>query len=245
MASVRINKYLSECGVCSRREADRRIEAGEVLVNGQPAVPGAMVSEEDEITCAGEPVRPTEEKVLLAVCKPDGIVCTTAYHKGEKNIVDMIGWPSRIYPIGRLDKNSEGLILMTNQGELSERLLRSRYGHEKEYEVTLRERVTLPFLQQMREGVPILDTVTLPCQVIRTGSCSFRIILTQGLNRQIRRMCEALGFHVVTLKRIRVANILLGDLKPGEYRRIEGEERDRFLALMQEPEKGKEQSHGR
>lgn len=232
MEPIRLNKYLSVSGVCSRREADRLIEAGAVLVDGHPAEMGMLVSDQNEVTYRGQLVRPSEELVLLAVYKPPGVVCTTARHKGEQNIVDLVNYPVRLVPVGRLDKASEGLILMTNQGELSDRILRSRNGHEKEYLVKVDKPVTLDFLQKMRAGVPILDTVTRPCKVKKTEERAFQITLTQGLNRQIRRMCETLGYRVTYLKRIRVMNIELKTLTPGTYRLVEGEELQALLKSL-------------
>lgn len=232
MEPMRLNKYLSSAGVCSRREADRWIEEGRVLVDGNTAEPGQKVDENSEVTVDGRKVGQRQEEVLLAVYKPQGIVCTTAEHRGEKNIVDLVHYPERIYPVGRLDKASEGLILMTNIGEITDQILRGSNYHEKEYLVKIDRPVTLDFLNQMRSGVPVLDTVTRPCQVKKVGPDSFRIILTQGLNRQIRRMCEALGCRVVFLKRLRVMNITLGSLKPGEYRKIEGDEKEQLFALL-------------
>ncbi len=232
MEEIRLNKYLSDSGLCSRREADRMIEAGKVMVNGKPAVMGMKVKLSDEICVNGLHVAKENEPVLLAVNKPAGIVCTTASDEKD-NIVDFIGYHKRIYPIGRLDKDSEGLILMTNQGELVNKILRGGNNHEKEYLVKVNKPVTKEFLKQMSEGVPVLDTVTKPCVVERTGYNGFRIILTQGLNRQIRRMCEYFGYRVTYLKRVRVMNIKLGDLKPGEYRRIEGAEFQKVMQLLE------------
>lgn len=232
MEPMRLNKFLSSAGVCSRREADRWIGEGRVLVDGKTAEPGQKVDENSEVTVDGRKVGQRQEEVLLAVYKPQGIVCTTAEHRGEKNIVDLVHYPERIYPVGRLDKASEGLILMTNIGEITDQILRGSNYHEKEYLVKIDRPVTLDFLNQMRSGVPVLDTVTRPCQVKKVGPDSFRIILTQGLNRQIRRMCEALGCRVVFLKRLRVMNITLGSLKPGEYRKIEGDEKEQLFALL-------------
>jgi len=232
MEPTRLNKYLSASGVCSRREADRLIKAGAVLVDGRPAEIGMLIRDWNEVTYKGQLVRPSEELVLLAVYKPPGVVCTTARHKGEQNIVDLVNYPARLVPVGRLDKASEGLILMTNQGELSDQILRSRNGHEKEYLVKVDKPVTFDFLQKMRTGVPILDTVTRPCKVKKTEERTFQITLTQGLNRQIRRMCEALGYRVTYLKRIRVMNIELKTLQPGTYRLVEGEELQALLESL-------------
>lgn len=215
--AIRINKYLSEAGVCSRREADRMIEQGRITVDGKPVVAGQKVEEGQAIFVDGNPVNPTKERIVLAFNKPLGIVCTTS-KKEKDNIIDYLDYPERIYPVGRLDKNSEGLILLTNDGELMDEILRARNYHEKEYEVTVNRPVTNVFLKKMSEGVPILDTVTRPCKVRRTGEKTFRIILTQGLNRQIRRMCEALDYRVRHLKRVRIMNITLGNLPVGQYR---------------------------
>ncbi len=229
---VRLNKYLSESGVCSRREADRLIEAGKVTVDGTTAVTGMKVLPSQTITVEGKPVKGKDRPVLLAVNKPRGIVCTTSDKDRAENIVEFMKYPVRIYPIGRLDKDSEGLLLMTNQGELVNRILRSRYGHEKEYLVTVDQPVTEDFIEKMSRGVEILDTCTKPCEVEKTGERSFRIVLTQGLNRQIRRMCETLGFHVKTLKRIRIMSIKLGNLKTGESREITGGEWEELNRIL-------------
>ncbi len=223
--SVRINKYLSEAGVCSRREADRQIERGAITINGKTAVMGDKVSPGDVVMYGKKRVSMEEEAVLLAVNKPAGIVCTS--EKREKdNIVDYVNYPKRIYPIGRLDKNSHGLILMTNQGEIANQIMRSRNFHEKEYIVKVNRDVTEEFLSNLSKGVYLkeLETETRPCQVEKVGKRTFRIILTQGLNRQIRRMCEAFQYRVVDLKRVRILNIRLGDLKEGTYRKITGQE---------------------
>lgn len=231
-AEIRLNKYLSESGVCSRREADRLIEAGKVTVDGKTAVTGMKIWPSQTVTVDGKTVGGKDRPVLLAVNKPRGIVCTTSDKDRAENIVEFLKYPVRIYPIGRLDKDSEGLLLMTNQGELVNRILRSRYGHEKEYLVTVDKPVTKDFIEKMSRGVEILDTCTKPCEVEKTGENSFRIILTQGLNRQIRRMCEALGFHVKTLKRIRIMNMKLGNLRTGESREITGEEWDELNRIL-------------
>lgn len=225
---IRLNKYLSESGLCSRREADRLIEEGKVTVDGHNALTGMKVRSSQCIVVNGKRVEGKDRPVLLAVNKPRGIVCTTSDKDRAENIVDFLKYPIRIYPIGRLDKESEGLLLMTNQGELVNRILRSRYGHEKEYLVTVDKPVTKEFIDKMSRGVEILDTCTKPCQVVKTGEHSFKIVLTQGLNRQIRRMCEALGWKVKTLKRIRIMNIKLGNLQTGEYREVTKEEREQL-----------------
>ena len=228
---VRLNKFLSDAGVCSRREADRAIEAGEVTVNGVTAVMGQKAGWEDVVVFRGETVKPKREHILLAVYKPPGVVCTTAEDE-PANIVTYVGYPVRIYPVGRLDKDSEGLVLMTNEGDLVNKILRGSNDHEKEYIVRINRPVTEEFLQKMGSGVPILDTVTKPCQVEKVGRFVFRIILTQGLNRQIRRMCEALDCRVLSLKRVRVMNIRLGDMKPGTWRKIEGKEKDTLMQML-------------
>lgn len=233
---IRLNKYLSDAGVCSRRQADKLIEEGRVTVNGRPAVTGMKVDRNWEILCDGRPAVTEEEFILLAFHKPRGVECTTS-HEVRNNIVDYIGYEKRIYPVGRLDRDSEGLILMTNNGAVVNKILKASNYHEKEYEVTIDRKVDEEFIRKMSNGVKISKTemvngkkqvvfeaVTRKCKVRRTGEKSFRIILTQGLNRQIRRMCQACGARVITLKRIRIMNILLGDLKAGEYREVTEEE---------------------
>ena len=227
MEGIRINKYLSEAGICSRREADRFVQQGRVLLEGRMAAPGDRVLEGQCVTIDGRSVKKEEEEIFLAFYKPKGIVCTTAdTEHGERiqNVVEYIQYPKRIYPVGRLDKDSEGLLLMTNQGEAMEKSLRSRYGHEKEYFVRVDHRVEEAFLRGMGKGVPVLDTVTKPCKVWREDETSFHIVLTQGLNRQIRRMCEYFGYRVVYLRRDRVMNITLDGLKKGRYRKLTTEE---------------------
>ena len=220
---IRLNKYLSEAGICSRREADRRIESGDIRVDGQVATLGTRVFEGQIVTYKNVPIKNNETEVVLAFHKPVGIVCTTS--KDEKdNIVDFIHYPKRIYPCGRLDKNSSGLILMTNNGQLMDNLLRSRNSHEKEYIVSVNKPLTEDFIRGMQNGVPILDTVTKPCQVKQINSNTFNIILTQGLNRQIRRMCEYFDYKVVELKRVRIMNLTLGTLNVGQYRELDEKE---------------------
>ncbi len=224
MEKVRLNKYLSTQGVCSRREADRYIEAGKVTINGRVAGMGEKVDGTEEIFFDGKPVSGAEEeKIVLAMNKPAGIVCSS---KEKDNIIDYMKYPKRIYPVGRLDKDSTGLILLTNDGELMNEILKARNYHEKEYEVRVRERITADFIRGMSEGVWLseLGVKTRPCKVKKVDAYTFRIILTQGLNRQIRRMCAYFNFRVVTLKRIRIMNIQLGDLKEGEWREIKGRE---------------------
>lgn len=221
---MRLNKYLSDVGVCSRRQADKYIGEGKVSIDGHTAVMGEKVFPGQRVVCCGKPaVRSEEKKVLLAFNKPKGIVCTTS-SRDKNNIIDFIGYEKRVYPIGRLDKDSEGLILLTNEGELSDQILRGSNYHEKEYVVTLNKDISDADLQKLREGVPVLDTVTRPCRVYRLRSNIFRIILTQGMNRQIRRMCEYLGYRVVYLKRIRIMNIMIDGIPKGEYREVTQEE---------------------
>ncbi len=223
--SVRINKYLSAAGVCSRREADRQIEAGNVTINGRTAMMGDRVSVGDVVMYGREKVSKEEEQILIVVNKPVGIVCT-AEKREKDNIVDFINYPKRIYPIGRLDKTSHGLLLMTNQGDLVNKMMRSGNYHEKEYIVKVNREITEEFLQNMAKGVYLqeLDITTRPCRVQKVGRRVFRIILTQGLNRQIRRMCETFQYRVVDLKRVRIMNIRLGDLKEGAYRKVTQQE---------------------
>ena len=216
---IRINKYLSEAGVCSRREADRALEAGQIRIGDRVAALGDRVTSGDVVYYRGKPVKKETERILIAFHKPRGVVCTTSKKEGV-NIVDYIGYPKRIYPVGRLDKDSTGLILLTNDGDIVNKMMRAGNRHEKEYVVTLDREITNDFIMQMSNGVPILDTVTRPCKVRQSGAREFHIILTHGLNRQIRRMCEALGYHVQTLKRLRIMNIRLGDLKEGTYRDV-------------------------
>jgi 23S rRNA pseudouridine2604 synthase len=214
---VRLNKYLSETGVCSRREADAWIEAGRVQVNGVTAVLGTQVAEGDEVLLDGRPVAVRPQRVYLALNKPVGIECTTD-RDVPGNIVDFVAYRERIFPIGRLDKESEGLILLTNDGDIVNRVLRAEHEHEKEYIVSVDRPLTPEFLAGMAAGVPILDTVTNPCRVRQVGRNSFRIVLTQGLNRQIRRMCEHFDYTVRRLQRVRIMHIHLGDLPLGKWR---------------------------
>ena len=218
--SVRINKFLSEAGFCSRREADKLIDAGAVQINGKVPEMGTKVNISDVVTVHGKKVeRKQEERIYLAFNKPVGIVCTTDTRVEKDNIIDYINFPSRIFPIGRLDKPSEGLILMTNDGDIVNKILRARNNHEKEYIVSVNKPVTSSFVKQMSNGVPVLDTVTRKCKVEKISNTTFRITLTQGLNRQIRRMCEHLGYEVRRLKRVRIMNIPL-DINRGEWRHL-------------------------
>lgn len=220
---VRINKYLSEAGFCSRREADRLVEAGRVTIDGITAVMGSKISDGQNVCVDHKPVTKKEPFIFIALNKPAGIVCTTA--EAEKdNVVRFLNFKHRIYPVGRLDKDSEGLLLLTNQGEWVNKIMRAGNYHEKEYVVKVNKPVTKDFLKGMRAGVPILDTVTRPCKARYVDKYTFEIILKQGLNRQIRRMCEYFGYKVVKLKRVRIMNIHLGNLKTGQWRPLTGEE---------------------
>lgn len=224
-AGIRINKYLSEAGVCSRRAADREIEKGNVWIDGRRAVTGDRIMPGMKVTFCGKEVSLEDEEILIAFHKPVGIVCT-AEKREKNNIIDYIGYPKRIYPVGRLDKDSEGLILLTNQGELVNKMMRAGNYHEKEYVVTVNKDITGDFLNQMRNGLYLkeLDVHTRPCKVKKVSVRTFQIILTQGYNRQIRRMCEVCGYRVRKLVRTRIMNILLGDLEAGTYRDLTGEE---------------------
>lgn len=223
MNEMRINKYISQCGYCSRREADRLLADGRVWINGVPASMGQKVLPADIIAVDGEVLAREEEEILIALNKPKGIVCTTS-RKEKKNVIDFLQFPKRIYPVGRLDKDSTGLLLLTNNGQLMDDILRGSNYHEKEYIVTVQKPIPDTVLSAMEQGIPILDVMTRPCQIQRTGKATFHITLTQGLNRQIRRMCEYFGFRVVTLKRIRIMNLTLGDLAEGQWRTLSQKE---------------------
>ena len=216
---MRLNKYISETGVCSRRQADQRIEQGRVTINGAAATLGAQVHEGDLVEVDGRALQPQAASVYIALNKPVGITCTTERHV-EGNIIDYLGHPQRIFPIGRLDKDSEGLILLTNNGDIVNELLRVENRHEKEYIVTVDRPITEEFLQGMARGVPMLGVVTQPCQVRKIGQLSFAIILTQGLNRQIRRMCATFDYQVRRLQRVRIVNIDLRGIKVGQWREL-------------------------
>jgi 23S rRNA pseudouridine2604 synthase len=218
--TIRINKYLSEVGYCSRREADKLIEEGRVTINDLIPEMGTKISERDVVRVDNVIIsKPNEPLVYLAFNKPIGIVCTTDTKAEKDNIIDFINYPKRIFPIGRLDKPSEGLIFLTNDGDIVNKILRARNHHEKEYFVTVDKAITSEFLESMGKGVPILDTITRKCVVEKMGKFKFRIILTQGLNRQIRRMCEALDYDVTKLKRVRIMNVTL-DIPVGEWRNL-------------------------
>ena len=228
----RLNKFIADSGYCSRREADRLIEEGKVLIDGRVGVLGDKILPGMRVVVDGHVVSGESDKVYIALNKPRGIVCTTDPRE-PMNVVDYIDFPQRIFPVGRLDKDSEGLLLLTSDGEIVNRILRAAGGHEKEYEVMVDKPVTTEFLQKMAAGVPILDTVTLPCKIRKTGPRSFNLILVQGLNRQIRRMCEALGYRVLTLQRLRIMNINLGRLKPGHWRNLTPAELNGLMDQLQ------------
>ena len=224
MKETRINKYLSEAGYCSRRAADKLIEDGRVTINGEVPLMGTKIVEGDVVKVDGKSVVKKDEKaVYLVLNKPRGIVCTTDTRVEKDNIIDFLNYPKRIFPIGRLDKASEGLILLTNDGDIVNKILRARNNHEKEYIVQVNKPIDKDFVKKMSRGVPILDTITRPCKVEQLSRVRFKIILTQGLNRQIRRMCEYLGYHVQQLKRVRIMNIHL-DLPNGKFREMTKEE---------------------
>ncbi len=236
---VRLNKYLSDAGVCSRREADRLIADGRVTVDGIRAVPGMKVEDHQEVRVGKKVIGGSGGRIVLAVNKPAGIVCTEDQRE-RKNIIRYLNYPRRITYAGRLDKDSEGLLIMTNDGSLINGMMRARYGHEKEYRVTVDKPVTDGFLRQMAEGVRItdrekkLDAVTRPCKVEKVGRYTFTIVLTQGLNRQIRRMCGALGYRVVRLIRVRIMNIELAGLKTGESRKLTEQELKELYERIEE-----------
>ncbi len=236
--SISLNKFISDTGFCSRREADKLIEAERVLLNGEIAQKGNRVKSGDQVKVDGKTIHSAENKkrVYLALNKPPGIICTTDQEiKG--NIIDFIKYQERIFHIGRLDKASEGLILLTNDGDIVNKILRAGNAHEKEYLVSVNKPITNSFLKKMASGVPILDTVTLPCYIEKTGTYSFRIILIQGLNRQIRRMCEQLGFEVTRLQRTRIMNIRLGTLPLGKWRKLTEKETRILMRLLKDSEK--------
>ena len=229
---IRLNKYLSEAGICSRREADRLIEAGKVTVDGTIADLGTRVGDSSVVTCNGKPVHLHTKKVIYAYNKPIGQVCTSK-DADPDSIFRYVEFPKRVNYVGRLDKDSTGLLLLTNDGDLANEIQRSRNNHEKEYHVRVNTDITEDFIKKMSEGVEILDTVTKPCKVKKTGTRNFSIILTQGLNRQIRRMCDALHVRVVHLKRVRIMNIRLGNLRPGEFRTLTRDEEQELRRLVQ------------
>lgn len=236
-----MNKYLAQCGVCSRRDADRLISAGKVTVGGRIADMGMKVTAADEIIVNGKRLHGREEPVVLAYYKPVGVTCTEKDKYAERIVTKEIGYPVRVTYAGRLDKDSEGLLLLSNDGDLIQRMMKGSSGHEKEYLVKTKQEITEQFLERMTEGVYLheLKRRTRPCRVQAKGKYTFSIILTEGMNRQIRRMCKELSFDVVSLKRIRVMNITLGGLKPGEYRRLEGNEKAELYREAETEEAGR------
>lgn len=223
---TRLNKYLAECGVCSRREADKLIDQGRVKVNGQVAKSGMQVDERDVVEVNNKKIKPLTSKVVLAYNKPIGITCTEKDKFAEKTIIEAIKYPIRLTYAGRLDKESDGLIIMTNDGELIQQMMKGINGHEKEYIVKVNKEITEEFVEKMSAGVYLkeLNQTTRKCEVEKVGKYTFKIVLTQGLNRQIRRMCQAFGYQVKTLTRVRVMNVKLDNIKTGEYRELKGEE---------------------
>ena len=236
--STRINKFLSEVGYCSRRAADKLIEQGRVTINDVIPEMGTKITPQDIVKVDGKLIsKPQDKPVYIALNKPVGIVCTTDSGVEKDNIIDFINYPKRIFPIGRLDKPSEGLILLTNDGDIVNKILRARNNHEKEYIVTVNKAITKEFVTQMSNGVPILDTITRKCKVEQIGVAKFKIILTQGLNRQIRRMCEHLDYRVAKLKRTRIMNITLDNLPVGKWRELTTEELKEINELVAESTK--------
>lgn len=231
--SMRLNKYIASCGVCSRREADKLIEAGRILVNGTQPQMGQDVTEEDTVEIDGTPLSGQEQKKVLAYYKPVGVTCSEKDEHAEKLVTDMIRYPVRLTYAGRLDKDSEGLLILTNDGDLIEHMMRASHHHEKEYIVKVNKEITPDFMEKMRSGVYLeeLGETTRPCEVKRMGHDIFDIVLTQGLNRQIRRMCAAEHYHVMSLRRIRIMNILLGELQPNAWREITGEELEKLYRM--------------
>lgn len=237
MESKRINKFLSETGYCSRRAADKLIDAGRVTINGTVPEMGTKITEDDEVRVDGELIsKPKDDFVYILLNKPVGIVCTTDTRREKDNVIDFINYPKRIFPIGRLDKPSEGLLLLTNDGDIVNKILRARNNHEKEYIVTVDHPITRTFITEMGKGVPILDTITKECEVEHLSKYTFRIVLNQGLNRQIRRMCEHFGYEVQQLKRIRIMNIQL-DVPVGKWRDLTKAELSELNELISESSK--------
>lgn len=234
---IRLNKYMSETGICSRREADRYIESGRVTVDGVKAVPGIKVSKGQVVKLDGKSISKEEKMIYIALNKPVGITCTTD-RSVKGNIVDFVNHEKRIFHIGRLDKDSEGLILLTNDGDIVNKILRAGNNHDKEYIVTVNKPINDEFIKRMGNGIKILGKITKKCPVNKEGDKTFRIILTEGMNRQIRRMCEALGYKVTKLKRIRIMNIKLGKLKVGEWRNLTNEELKKLNELIKNSNKG-------
>ena len=243
---VRINKWISEAGICSRREADRLIQAGRVTVDGRRAEMGTRVKKGQKVQVDDQAVSRERESILLAVNKPVGVVCTTEKKWGDPTLEELVNYPKRVFSVGRLDKDSEGLILMTNQGDLLNKIIKAGNYHEKEYVVTVDKAITPSFLKGMAKGVPLkeLNTVTRPCKVEKAGDNRFRIVLTQGLNRQIRRMCEHFGYRVVRLVRVRIMNIELGKLPAGKYRHVSRQELAVLLKSLEKSQNNTEHRYG-
>lgn len=239
--SINLNKYISSTGICSRREAERFINEGRVTINGKPTQLGNRVYEGDVVKIDGKPLKAKPKTIYIALNKPVGIVCTTD-SKERKNIVKFVGHPQRLFPIGRLDKPSEGLIFLTNDGDIVNKILRAGNNHEKEYIVSVDKPFDERFIKRMSNGIPILGTVTKKCDVERINDTTFKIVLVQGLNRQIRRMCEYLGYEVKKLKRTRIMNVTLGKLKVGEWRELTSKEMDEINKLVASSSKTEEAS---
>ena len=230
MEQMRLNKYLAHCGVCSRRDADKLIEKGQVLVNGRTALPGMAVGDGDEVLVSGRRVSPGQETVVLAFYKPLGVTCTEKDRHAERIVSDLVDYPVRVTYAGRLDKDSEGLLLLTNDGDLIQAMMKGANRHEKEYLVRVNKEITAEFLEKLAGGVYLeeLDITTRECRVEQVSRFTFRMVLTQGVNRQIKRLCRAYDYHVRALKRVRVMHVTLGDLKPGEYRELGREDVERL-----------------
>ncbi|MCO6476549.1 MAG: 23S rRNA pseudouridine(2604) synthase RluF [Phaeodactylibacter sp.] len=239
--SISLNKYISSTGICSRREADKMIAAGRVTINGQPTQPGNRVFEGDEVHIDGQLLQSKPRPLYIAFNKPVGIVSTTD-PKEKKNIIRYINHPERLFPIGRLDKPSEGLIFLTNDGDIVNKVLRAGNRHEKEYIVTVKQPITPNFIKKMAAGIPILGTVTKKCRVEQLNAHTFRIVLIQGLNRQIRRMCQYLGYDVAKLKRVRIMNVRLGNLKTGQWRELTPAEIEKIQKMVADSSKTEEAS---
>ncbi|MEO1259736.1 MAG: 23S rRNA pseudouridine(2604) synthase RluF [Bacteroidota bacterium] len=239
--SISLNKYISDTGICSRREADKMIKDGRVTINGEPTRLGNRVFEGDVVRIDNKPLRAKPKALYIAFNKPVGIVCTTDL-KEKKNIISYINHPQRLFPIGRLDKPSQGLIFLTNDGNIVNKILRAGNNNEKEYLVTVKQKITADFIKKMGAGIPILGTVTKKCKVEKIDTFNFRIILTQGLNRQIRRMCEYLGYDVTRLERVRIMNVKIGKLKIGQWRELTGPEMGRINELVAHSSKTEEAS---
>jgi len=239
--SISLNKYISSIGICSRREADKWIKEGRVTINGQLTQTGNRVFEGDIVQVDGKPIQARPETLYIAFNKPVGIVCTTDL-KEPKNIINFINHPKRLFPVGRLDKPSQGLIFLTNDGDIVNKILRAGNNHEKEYIISVQQVITSNFIKKMSSGVPILDTITKKCKVTLLSDFSFKIILTQGLNRQIRRMCQHLGYEVTSLKRTRIMNVNLGNLKIGQWRELSQKEMQRINEMLAHSSKTEEAS---